>query len=67
MHPELLNGHPKATIIESFTGDVSVIRPGFQKFFEKNLKEAMKFITEQGWEINIEIIKGSPLTRKMIL
>lgn len=65
MHPALLNGHLKCSLIECFDGEVIVIRPGFKKSFGKNLKEAQKFIVNQDWEINIEFIKGSPILRRM--
>lgn len=61
MHPSLLNGKPRATLIESFNGDVFIIRPGFRKEFGKNLHGAQAFSDEQGWEISIYIIKGSPI------
>lgn len=64
MHPALLNGHPRATIIESFSGEVSIIKPGFRKPCE-NLKSALEFIKKKGWEVNIEIIKGSPILRRI--
>lgn len=63
--PALLNGKPKCTLIESFPGEVFVIRPGFKKDFERDLKKALVFIAEQGWELNIEIIKGSPILRRI--
>ena len=70
MHPAPLNGHPKCTLIESYGGEVFVVRPGFHRSFGespsgKNLRDAQKFIDDQGWEINIEIIKGSPILRRM--
>ena len=64
MHPALLNGRPKATIIESFDRQVSIIRPGFRRAC-KSLEEAQTFILERDWEINIEIIKGSPILRRI--
>jgi hypothetical protein len=64
MHPALLDGHPKATIIESFLGEVMVIRPGFKISFQ-TLREAQRFIFKQGWEVNVEIIKGSAISRGM--
>lgn len=60
----LLNGHKRVTIIESFTGKVVLIRPGFRQEFD-DLPEAQGFIRRAGWEINIEIIKGSPILRRM--
>jgi len=66
MHPALLNGHIRCTLIESFSGEVSVIRPGFKKEFGKGLPEAKKFIVDQGWEISVFIIKGSLILRQMI-
>lgn len=64
MHPALMNGHPRVTLIESFSGEVFLIRPGFKKPC-KNLKEAQQFVAENDWEINIEIIKGSPILRRI--
>jgi len=40
MRQALLNGHVRCTLIESFSGEVSVIRPGFRKKFDKGLPEA---------------------------
>ena len=60
----LLNGHPKCSLIESFRGEVSVIRPGFKKEF-LTIREAQRFIFKQGWEINVEIIKGTAILRQM--
>jgi hypothetical protein len=65
MHPALLNGHPKCTVIQSFSGEVFILRPGFRKEFGKDLKDAKAFADKQGWEINIEIIKGSPAERNI--
>ncbi len=58
----LLNGNPKCTLIERFDGQVFVVRPGSKRRCA-NLGEAKKFIEKQGWEVNIAIIKGSPLRR----
>jgi len=66
MRQALLNGHVRCTLIESFSGEVSVIRPGFRKKFDKGLPEAKKFIDDHGWNISIFIIKGSPMLRQMI-
>jgi hypothetical protein len=65
MHPALHNGHVQCTLIESFTGEVSVVRPGFRKEFDKGLPEAKKFIDDQGWDISIFIIQGSLILRQM--
>ncbi len=67
MHPALLKGHVQCTLIESFTGEVSVIRPGFRKKFNRGLPEAKKFINDQGWEITITIIKGSLMLRQRMM
>jgi hypothetical protein len=67
MHPALLNGHVRCTLIESFSGEVSVVRPGFRKEFDKGLSDAKKFIDDQGWSISIFIIKGSPILRQMMM
>jgi hypothetical protein len=64
MYPELLNGHPKCTVIQSFDGRVSVIRPGVKHHCE-NLNDAKELIQKQGWEINIAFIKGSPILRSL--
>jgi hypothetical protein len=66
MHPALLNGHVQCTLIESFSGEVFVVRPGFRKAFDKGLSDAKKFIDNQGWGISIFIIKGSPILRQMM-
>ncbi len=66
MHPALLNGHVRCTLIESFSGEVSVVRPGFKKKFDKGLPEAKKFIDDQGRDISIFLIKGSPILRQMM-
>ena len=66
MHPAILNGHVRCTLIESFSGEVSVVRPGFKKKFDKGLSEAKKFIDDQGWDISICIIKGSLMLRQMM-
>lgn len=64
MHPALLNGHRRATIIESFNGEVSVILPGFRKTFP-NIREAQRFILNSEWEVNVEMIHGSAISRGM--
>ncbi len=64
MHPALLNGHPHCTLIESFYGKVSIVRPGFRQEFE-TIKDAQTFIAENKWEISVEIIKGSPVIRSL--
>jgi hypothetical protein len=66
MHPVLLNGHVRCTLIESFSGAVTVVRPGFKKEFDKGLQEAKKFIDDQGWDISVCIIKGSQILRQMM-
>jgi hypothetical protein len=53
-------------VIESFSGEVSVVRPGFRMVFDKGLPEAKKFIDDQGWDISIFLIKGSPILRQMM-
>jgi hypothetical protein len=60
----LRNGHPKCSLIESFRGEVSVVRPGFKQSFD-TIREAQRFIFKQGWEVNVEIIKGSAISRGM--
>ncbi len=64
MRFEILNGNPKCTVIESFYGEVAVIRPGSRFEFE-TLKEAKGFVEAMGWEINVDFIKGSPILRRM--
>jgi len=64
MYPALLNGHVRCTLIESFSGEVSVVRPGFKKKFDQGLPEAKKFIDDQGWDISIFIIKGSLILKQ---
>lgn len=65
MHPALLNGHVRCTLIETFNGDVIVIRPGFKQEFGRDLQAARKFIEDSKWEISVAIIKGSPVQRKI--
>ncbi len=60
------SGHVRCTLIESFSGEVSVIRPGFRKKFDKGIQEAKKFIDDQGWEISIFIMKGSSMLKQMM-
>ena len=56
----------QCTLIESFSGEVCVVRPGFKKKFDQGLPEAKKFVDDQGWDISIFIIKGSPILRQMM-
>lgn len=66
MHPCLLNGHTKCTFIETFDGIVVVLRPGFRHEFPyKDIKRAKKCLDRAKWEINIEIIKGDPIQRRI--
>ncbi len=58
MHPRLLNGHTRATIIESFDGKVFIISGGFKKRCA-NLTEAQDFIAQNSWQVNVEMIHGS--------
>ena len=64
MHPALLNGHPRVTIIESFMGNVYLVKPG-EKIPFSTLREAQEFAISKGWEINISIIMGSSITREI--
>jgi hypothetical protein len=66
MHQALLDGHVRCTLIESFSGEASVVRPGFRKKFNKGLLEAKEFIDDQGWDVSIFIIKGSPMLRQTV-
>lgn len=50
------------TVVQSFYGQVTVIKPGFRREFA-SLLDAGKFIEEQGWKINITHIKGSPMLK----
>lgn len=62
MHPALLNGHKKCTVIERFDGTVVVLRPGFRHEFKtRDLKRAKQCLDRAKWEINIDIIKGDPI------
>jgi hypothetical protein len=65
MHPALLNGHKKCTLIERFDGTVVVLRPGFKHEFGRDLRKAKRILDRVGWEINIDIIKGDPVQRRM--
>lgn len=67
MHPALMKSNARCTLIESFSGEVLVIRPGFKKKFGEDLLEAKQFIDDQGWDISIFILMGSMVLRKMIL
>jgi hypothetical protein len=60
----LLNGNPKCTLIESFYGKVFVVRPG-AKYHCPNLEKAKELIQKEGWEVNIAIIKGSSILRRL--
>ncbi len=62
MRFEILNGGNKVTLIESFDGRASVISKGFKLEFP-DLWEAKRHIAEQGWEINIFHLAGSPARR----
>jgi len=66
MHPALIRSHVRCTLIESFSGKVCVIRPGFKKEFDEGLLEAKKFVDDQGWDISIFILKGSLLLKQII-
>ncbi len=66
MGQALPNGHVRCTLIESFSGEVSVVRPGFRKKFEKGIQEAKQFIHDQGWEISIFIMKGSSMPKQIM-
>ena len=66
MHPALIRSPVRCTLIESFSGKVSVVRPGFKKEFGEGLLEAKKFADDQGWDISIFIIKGSLLLKQII-
>ncbi len=61
----LLNGNPKATVIENFKGECVVLRPGFRKEFE-SLEEAKEFIARKKWEVNVSFVKGSKAVRDLI-
>ena len=68
MHPALMKkSDARCTLIESFSGEISVIRPGFKKKFGEDLQEAKQFIDNQGWDVSIFILMGSLVLRKMIL
>ena len=61
---ELQNGGTKCTIIESFYGTACVVRPGFVQRFDR-LEDAVAWVKDAGWEINISIIKGSKTLREV--
>jgi len=61
---ELLNGHPKCTIIERFDGTALLLGPDHTRDEFKSLKECKKVIEKKEWEINISFIKGSPIKRE---
>lgn len=59
----LLNGAPKATVIQRFNGEVVVIPPTKAKSkhmpdFGKDLHAAREYILKQGWEINLAHVHG---------
>lgn len=57
----ILNGNPRATIIESFNGQVTVISPegvGFQQFKHPNVEDAVKSIEARGWVVGISHLHG---------
>ena len=64
MERELLNGHPKCTVIERFDGTVLLIGPEYTRDEFKSLKECKKVIERKEWEVNISFIKGSPIKRE---
>jgi hypothetical protein len=64
MNLELLNGRPKCTLIEAFDGKVFILAKQFRREFI-NLTEAKNFVNEQGWEVNVGIIHGSPILRRI--
>ena len=64
MERELLNGHPKCTVIERFDGTVLLIGPDYMRGEFKSLKECKKVIGRKKWEVNISFIKGSPIIRE---
>jgi hypothetical protein len=73
MDQRLLNGKPKVTIIQRFNHSVILIRfggktkkhtKGLLNTLEfKDLKAAIKFIEEQGYEINISHIHPGQVER----
>ncbi len=62
MRFEILNGGNKVTLIESFYGKAFVISKGFKLEFD-DLWAAKKHIAEQGWEISVFHLAGSPARR----
>ncbi len=46
-----LNGKPRATVIESFTGAVTVIGPGMEKSGHETVKAAVESVEERGWVV----------------
>ena len=64
MERELLNGHPKCTVIERFDGTVLLIGPDQTRDEFKSLKECKKVLERNEWEVNISFIKGSPIIRE---
>jgi hypothetical protein len=64
MHPALLNGHTKATIVESFTGDVFVLSGGLKEKVA-DLREALNLVAMNRWEVSVEHIHGSSILRQL--
>lgn len=56
----LLDGKPKATIIERFNGEVYLITPSKTKIEDfTNIKSAMEYAYRMGWEINVSHLFGT--------
>jgi hypothetical protein len=53
----LLNGRPKATIIERFDGSILLLGPDRSKRERPSIRSCIDFAKKKGWEVNIEHIR----------
>ena len=60
----ILNGGPKATLIETFDGKGLLIASGWSAGF-KSLEEAKAFVNQAGIEVNVSHIFGSSIAREI--
>jgi hypothetical protein len=59
----LLNGKPRCTLIQRFSGEVVVVVPGApEKLYFKNVDEATHEVEERGWVIGV----SHPTIRKEV-
>jgi hypothetical protein len=65
MHYAMLNGDPKATLIESMDGRVVLVGPHAEKHEVFTVKDAIEKAKELKWEINIEHLFGEGTRRRL--